>query len=44
MLFKFFLYKRLGMGASLLEKGGIHEVHGLPMRKTFFALLCDSLQ
>jgi hypothetical protein len=42
MLLKFFLYKRLGVGAYLLEKRGIHDVHGQPMRKTFFSLLCDS--
>jgi hypothetical protein len=34
----------LGVGAYLLEKRGIHEVHGLPMGKTFFSLLCDSQQ
>jgi hypothetical protein len=31
-----------GVGAYLLEKRGIHEVHKLPRRKTFFRLLCDS--
>jgi hypothetical protein len=42
MLLKLFLYKRLGVGGYLLEKRSIHEVHGLPMRKTFSSLLCDS--
>jgi hypothetical protein len=31
MLLKLFLYKRLGVGAYLLEKRGIYEVHGLPI-------------
>jgi hypothetical protein len=34
MLLKFFLYRRLGVGAYLLEKRGMHEVHVLHMRKT----------
>jgi hypothetical protein len=42
MLLKFFVYKQLGVGAYLLEKRGIHEIHGLPMRKTLFSLLRDS--
>jgi hypothetical protein len=42
MLLKLCLYKRRGVGAYLLEKRGIHEVHELPMKKTFFSLLCDS--
>jgi hypothetical protein len=33
MLLKFFLYKRLGLGAYLLEKRRIHEAYVLPMRK-----------
>jgi hypothetical protein len=42
MLLKFFLYKRLGVGAYLLEQRVSQQLHGLPMKKTFFRLLCDS--
>jgi hypothetical protein len=30
-----------GVGGYLLEKRGIHEIHGIPMRKTLYSLLCD---
>jgi hypothetical protein len=42
MLLKFFLYKWIRVGAHSLEQRVIQEVHGLPMRKVFIHLLCDS--
>jgi hypothetical protein len=42
MLLRFFLYKRLGVGAYLFEHRVSQAVHRLTMRKQFFCLLCDS--